>query len=413
MAFQGGIYQPDARSPMDRLYGFQKTQAEMQQLKQKQAMEKERRRILAESYSPESVIPGEVSSPEDADAAMSRLFGMGIPAAGAAPVDHASLPSATPIVKPASFNREGAIDRLYGAGDIEGGNALVDGQYKQAMGARAAGGGTEKWSKTGRIIRDPKTGEMFSQVQSDFGNSKLIPLDGELVGQNQVIKAGGKSYIKDAYTGETREVIDSTMTPGEAADNDPVLQAELTSAKTAAREKAESGAKADLAAEKAGPVIDKTISIVDELLIHPGRKWGTGATSIWASSVPGTPAYDFKVKLEQLAGQTFLSEVEKMRGLGTLTETEGKKLSSAAAALKAAQSEPEFERQLRRFRSELDFYRGKAAKRMESSSPPARETAAQYRAPTSPAGAPARGAIKGGYVFMGGNPADPKAWRKL
>lgn len=402
-------YQRDPRGPLERLYGFEKIQAARQEMQKQQAMQQQREQILRESYQ-----PGEEARTEYAFEQAPQQGGMSNIMGALGIADAPQMQAKQIEGRPGGFDAQTAIARLYGGNDLEGASALVNDQYKDSMASRAVGG--EKWSKTGRMVRG-EDGKMYSQVQSDAGNSKLVPIDGDLVGQNQVIRAGGKTYIKDAYTGETREVINSTMTPGEVADNDPELQARIAGAREGAKEKASTDAKADIGAEKGIPVVDKTLGIVDELRRHPGREWATGGSS-WTSAVPGTPAYDFGVKLEQLTGQTFLNEVEKMRGLGTLTETEGRKLSVAAAALNAAQSEPEFLRQLEIFRGELESARGRYQQRLDggrapSGPRPARAPVAQAPAAQSPAGAPKRGAIKNGYIFMGGNPADQKSWRKL
>jgi hypothetical protein len=156
--------------------------------------------------------------------------------------------------------------------------------------------------------------------------------------------------------------------------------AAVEGAKTGARITSEAEANADVGAGKSIPVIDKTLSIVNELRNHRGREWGTGGSSL-VSAVPGTPAYDFKIKLEQLTGQTFLTEVEKMRGLGTLTEQEGRRLSSAAAALDAAQSEPEFLRQLDIFQSELEAARARHQQRLTKREAPGASTKPARPAP--------------------------------
>lgn len=49
--------------------------------------------------------------------------------------------------------------------------------------------------------------------------------------------------------------------------------------------------------------------------------------------IPGTDARNFATKIETLQSQVFLNQVEKMRGLGALTDFEGKKLETSIASL--------------------------------------------------------------------------------
>ena len=50
--------------------------------------------------------------------------------------------------------------------------------------------------------------------------------------------------------------------------------------------------------------------------------------------------------MQKLKSQSFLSSVQQMRGLGALSDAEGKKITSALAALNPAMSRSEFEKQL-------------------------------------------------------------------
>lgn len=92
--------------------------------------------------------------------------------------------------------------------------------------------------------------------------------------------------------------------------------------------------------------LDRMISSAQSLLTHPGRKAATGFSSMF-NRVPGTDAYDFKAQLETLRAQVFLPEVQKMVGMGALSNAEGEKIAAAFAALDPGMSEAAFERSLR------------------------------------------------------------------
>lgn len=98
--------------------------------------------------------------------------------------------------------------------------------------------------------------------------------------------------------------------------------------------------------------ISTTIRQAELVLNHPGREAGTGMSS-WQTIVPGSDAKGFAAQLETLKAQVFLPQVEKMRGNGSLSDAEGKKLSAAFAALDPNMPEDEFKRSLETAISDL------------------------------------------------------------
>lgn len=90
--------------------------------------------------------------------------------------------------------------------------------------------------------------------------------------------------------------------------------------------------------------IDDTVAYVDKLLAHPGLKTVTGKSSVLdpRNIIPGTDAYDFRKELESFDSKLFLSNIKSMKGMGTLSDAEGKKVSDAAGAIKPGMSEKSF-----------------------------------------------------------------------
>lgn len=64
-----------------------------------------------------------------------------------------------------------------------------------------------------------------------------------------------------------------------------------------------------------------------------GDATGAGVWNMARRAIPGTAEYNFSRRVEALKSQAFLISAEKMRGLGSLTESEGKKLENAIASL--------------------------------------------------------------------------------
>lgn len=82
------------------------------------------------------------------------------------------------------------------------------------------------------------------------------------------------------------------------------------------------------------------------LMNHPGRKAGTGG-SYWMSNIPATDAKDFKANLDTFKAQTFIPMVSALKGMGALSDAEGKKLSESVGALDPSMSEKAFADSLR------------------------------------------------------------------
>jgi hypothetical protein len=78
-----------------------------------------------------------------------------------------------------------------------------------------------------------------------------------------------------------------------------------------------------------------------KLFNHEGKGWGTGGTS-WTSSIPGTPAKGFQANLDTFKAQTFIPMVSALKGMGALSDAEGKKLADSVGALDPSMPEKEF-----------------------------------------------------------------------
>ena len=83
-----------------------------------------------------------------------------------------------------------------------------------------------------------------------------------------------------------------------------------------------------------------------KIYAHPGKEWGTGKTS-FLGSVPGTDTYGFKANLETFKAQTFIPMVQALKGMGALSDAEGKKLSDSIGALNPGMKKEEFDANLK------------------------------------------------------------------
>jgi hypothetical protein len=88
---------------------------------------------------------------------------------------------------------------------------------------------------------------------------------------------------------------------------------------------------------------------LDQLAVlfqHPGRAAGTGGSS-FMSAIPGTNAKGFQSQLDTFKAQAFIPMVSALKGMGALSDAEGKKLADAIGALNPEMPEKEFEASLK------------------------------------------------------------------
>jgi len=81
------------------------------------------------------------------------------------------------------------------------------------------------------------------------------------------------------------------------------------------------------------------------LFSHSGRKAGTGLSS-WMGAIPGTDARDFSANLATFKAQTFVPMVSALKGMGALSDAEGKKLTESVGALDPSVNEAAFVKNL-------------------------------------------------------------------
>jgi len=109
---------------------------------------------------------------------------------------------------------------------------------------------------------------------------------------------------------------------------------------------------------------EETLKLIDELPTHPGFQEAVGAgfyNSV--GGIPGipddwTPGGTDKAgavsKIEKLQAGAFLTAIQQLRGLGALSDAEGKKLEAAAANLNRKQSEEDFKKSLLDYRRQVE-----------------------------------------------------------
>ena len=163
-------------------------------------------------------------------------------------------------------------------------------------------------------------------------------------------------YIQMKRAGSMVDIggVPNYVPPGSTAPqplSTPDVVADRKRQQAAAAEGAETGkagAQAAINLPQALASGEQMIAQLEALKTHPGLPYAVGTSSV-LPVVPGTPAADFKTRLDQVQGAQFLQAYETLKGGGQITEVEGKKAEAAIARMNRAQTEAEFKQSVSEF----------------------------------------------------------------
>ena len=196
---------------------------------------------------------------------------------------------------------------------------------------------------------------------------------------------GNQTVGVDPYTGKPKTSYAQGITPGQSAqlaqsnnhfnmthalnlqkammDYNPQFQAQKAGEIAASKAQALNKVQANSDLPKVIQQGEQTISLVDDLLNHPGFKVSVGKTAPIGSAmsfVPGTDAASFDIALKQLKGKQFLEAFESLKGGGQITQIEGEKATQALSRMEKANTEDEFIKASREFQSIIKAGIGRA-----------------------------------------------------
>lgn len=138
------------------------------------------------------------------------------------------------------------------------------------------------------------------------------------------------------------EVQDKVLDRQIARETNAIKLEELKQTQVNVRQKAEV-ARADRQASAQGAVdtFETALDSLNTITNSPGLKKAVGFNSAFPT-IPGTDAANFEAQLDTFKAQTFLPMVQSLKGMGALSDAEGKKLSDAVGALSPKMSEEAF-----------------------------------------------------------------------
>jgi len=198
------------------------------------------------------------------------------------------------------------------------------------------------------------------------------------------------------------EVQDKVLDRQIARETNQIKLEELKQKQLDVRSKADS-ARADRQAAAQGAVdtFSTALDSLSEIESSPGLKKAVGFNSAFPT-VPGTDAANFEARLDTFKAQTFLPMVASLKGMGALSDAEGKKLSDAVGALSPKMSEDAFRSSIGKIRTQLENKLGTVKRQFDYQEPAAPQQAPPTQQTQQPQQtAPAQQA--GGYSSLWGD----------
>jgi hypothetical protein len=146
--------------------------------------------------------------------------------------------------------------------------------------------------------------------------------------------------------------------------------------------------------------VQTTVDTIDRLLAHPGLESASGFQANFPT-LSGTDASNFELELETLQSQSFLSAINQMKGMGALSENEGKKLSGSIGAMSIDMGDKALKKELSRIKETLEIAMVKMRNRMPNA-PKKAETTQEEAEQQTPDGTVIKNPSTGEVMIMQG-----------
>lgn len=216
--------------------------------------------------------------------------------------------------------------------------------------------------------RDIDRGKLAETIRSNQAGEALQQRGQDITVRGQNISAQNAALSREIQRAELQDkVLDHQI----ARETNQIKLDELKQKQADVRQKAEV-AKADRQAAAQGAVdtFSTALDSLGEIEKSPGLSKAVGVRSAFPT-VPGSDAANFEARLDTFKAQTFLPMVASLKGMGALSDAEGKKLSDAVGALSPKMSEDAFRSSIGKIRTQLESKLGTVKKQFDYQEPAA------------------------------------------
>ncbi|AAY46514.1 released from the phage upon host infection [Salmonella phage SE1 (in:P22virus)] len=201
------------------------------------------------------------------------------------------------------------------------------------------------------VGREIDRGRLAETIRSNQAGEALQQRGQDITVRGQNISAKNADVSREIQRAELQDkVLDRQI----ARETNQIKLDELKQKQADVRQKAEI-ARADRQAAAQGAVdtFSTALDSLNEIEQSPGLSKAVGIRSAFPT-VPGSDAANFEARLDTFKAQTFLPMVQSLKGMGALSDAEGKKLSDAVGALSPKMSEKAFRESIGKIRNQLE-----------------------------------------------------------
>ncbi|EKL6576208.1 phage DNA ejection protein [Escherichia coli] len=199
--------------------------------------------------------------------------------------------------------------------------------------------------------REIDRGRLAETIRSNQAGEALTARGQDIQIRGQNISAQNAALSREIQRAELQEkALDRQI----ARESNQLKLEELKQKQADVRQKADI-ARADRQAAAQGAVdtFSTALDSLNEIEQSPGLPKAVGIRSAFPT-VPGSDAANFEARLDTFKAQTFLPMVQSLKGMGALSDAEGKKLSDAVGALSPKMSEKAFRDSIGKIRNQLE-----------------------------------------------------------
>ncbi len=186
-----------------------------------------------------------------------------------------------------------------------------------------------------------------SQQEKDFMN---------VIRGTSTVNIGGEVFQIDGF-GNIINKIDKTLPP--------TAQPENIVKKKEAEERGKELAELKIQFPKIQSEMKQKVTLIDDILGDPNLDDYLGGNAL-LPAYPGTAKSDFRAKLDMLKSQEFLTQFDKLRGTGQISNAEGERAVSAGTIISDKLSKEQLIAELKRLREVANNVSTRKFKQIES-----------------------------------------------
>ena len=269
--------------------------------------------------------------------------------------------------KQAGEYAKSALDQRKGQAELS--KAEIEGQLqKLEAGGRIMAGVSDQatWDRARQ-----QTAEMFGPEAAARMPEQYDPaLVKERMAQSMSVKDRLAQQLQQSQFGETQrhnqvserntaagqavQIRGQDMTDTRTRDLNRIKQDEVTLKREAKQDTADM--------TKAGQIasFDTMLGTLDRLGKHPGLSRSVGLVGA-LPTIPGSDSANFQAELNTFQSQAFVPMVAQLKGMGALSDAEGRKLTAAMGALDPKMGEAEFRASVKRITDDMNSARARVA----------------------------------------------------